>query len=458
MPPPPTDPAQPAPYSGTYQPYQPTDGTVPPPSGMDGQPMNQPYPMPPQEGMAPPSGNQYQEQGMPGGQNYQDNGKQLDQMKRGISQMSRQVKQFEQMIASAEKKGTAIPEEIKQNLAKIKSIIESVQNAKSQEDLQAADTSELQELMQSLEEYRRNVMEAQQRLDGMKRGMKGMEQGLKMFKTQITRLTKQKITIPSEITDNIARLETIISTIKNAKTIEEMDAIDFDFMQDVMENLDDDRRQLEILARWPKSLKQINSELTKLNRELTKSKTIVSRLAKKDIDLQAEYTAFADAVNKLKSVRDEAVAKMAAGDSEEAFSLLEDDFFGQMDDVWQNQKIIMTMNNLGRFAAEFKQNMAKANSMVKNLKRKKVDTANLEAIISQANSKGQEILTLLKAKPIDEEALIEALDELENIKQEFESETSELTGQEDALPWEKGPQQFKQVSLPQGFDKYVPQK
>ena len=194
MPPPPTDPAQPAPYSGTYQPYQPTDGTVPPPSGMDGQPMNQPYPMPPQEGMAPPSGNQYQEQGMPGGQNYQDNGKQLDQMKRGISQMSRQVKQFEQMIASAEKKGTAIPEEIKQNLAKIKSIIESVQNAKSQEDLQAADTSELQELMQSLEEYRRNVMEAQQRLDGMKRGMKGMEQGLKMFKTQITRLTKQKIT------------------------------------------------------------------------------------------------------------------------------------------------------------------------------------------------------------------------------------------------------------------------
>lgn len=457
--PPPTDSTQPAPYSGTSQPYPPQEGMMPPPSsGMTDQPMNQPYSMPPQQGMmqnnqGAPYG--YNGQGMQGGQ---DNGKQLEQMKRGMSQMSRQVKQLEQMITSAEKKGTNVPEEIKQNLAKLKNILDSVSGATSMDDMQNIDTSEIQELMQSLDEYRRNVMEAQQRLDGMRRGMKGMEQGLKMFKTQISRLTKQKIAVPSDLTENITKLEAIVAAIKNAKTIEEMDAIDFESMQDLMQTLDENRQQLEALARWPQSLKQINNELTRLTRELTRSKTIVTRLTAKGIDLQSEYTAFEEAVNKLKDVRDDAVAMMAAGNSEEAFSTLEDDFFGQMDDVWQNQRIIMTMSNLSRFATEFKQNMARANSMVKNLKRKKVDTSELETAISQANIKGQEILALLKTKPVDTEAIIEALDELENIKQEFESISSELTGEEDDLPWEHGPQQFKPVTLPQGFDKFVPQK
>ena len=48
------------------------------------------------------------------------------------------------------------------------------------------------------------------------------------------------------------------------------------------------------------------------------------------------------------------------------------------------------------------------------------------------------------------------MDELENIKQEFEAKISELTGQGEALPWEQGPQQFKRVDLPQGFDKFLP--
>ncbi len=466
----------------TITPPPPTGSTEPmPPQG------TQPSPMPPsgdQTGMMPPpppSGDQYRQpgtydpnqqqgmqgnyQGMPYGdqqgqgmQGGQDGARQLAEMKRNMKQMGRMVKQFEQMIASAEKKGTVVPEEIKQKLAKLKGILDAVQNAKTSEELQDVDMSEIQDLTQSLEDYRRNVMEGQQRLDGMKRGMRGMEQGLKMFKTQIARLTKQKIAVPTEVTDNIAKLEAIITTIKTAKTAEEMDAIDFESMQDLMESMDQNRQQLEILARWPQTLKQIDRQMVQLTSALKRSKSIVDGLAKKGVDLQAEYTAFAEAVNKLKSVRDDAVAKMAAGDSEGAFSALEDDFFGQMDDVWQNQKVIMTMSNLGRFSSEFKRGMSQANATIKMLKRKKIDTADLEAIMAQANEKGQEVINLLKAKPIDVDAVTDALDGLENVKQEFEAKVSELTGDEDELPWEQGPQQFRDINLPQGFDKFVPQK
>lgn len=409
-------------------------------------------------------GGQQGQQGMQqGGQGQQgpspeQQAKQLAQMKRGTKQMARQIKQFDSMIANLEKKGTAVPEEIKTNLAKMKELLDSANNATTMEDMQNADLSQMGDLMQSMDEFRRDVVEKQQRLDGMKRGMKGMEQGLKMFKSQIAKLTKQKISVPTEVTDNIAKLEAIIAQVKTAKTSEEIDAINFDSLQELMQNLDENRQQLEILARWPQTLKQVNQQLTQLTRELKKSKTIVDRLAKKDIDLQAEYTAFADAVAKLQAVRDDAVAKMAAGNSEEAFTALEDDFFGQIEDTWQSQRIISMMSNLGGFTSSFKQNINQSKSIIKKLKLKKIDTTELESLVAEASAKGQEVIALLKIKPLDADTVTSALDDLENLRQEFSDKVSELTGEEAVMPWEQGPQQFKQVQMSPDVQKFMPQK
>lgn len=476
MPPQGTYQTQPMPPQGTYQ-TQPM-----PPQG------TQQYPVPTNPGQTcningkemPGSCDQYK-QGMPygdqgmqrnydqgmqqgggqqgqGGPSPEQQARQLQDMKRGIKQMERPIKEFERMIQSAEKKGVSVPDEIKQKLEKAKSILEGAKNASTAEDLQNVDMSEMGDIMQSMDDFRRDVMEKQQRVEGMRRGMKGMEQGLKMFEKQIAMLAKKNIAVPADVQDNVSKLRAIIDAVKNAKTSAEIDAIDFDSLQDLMQNMDESRQKLEVLARWPQTLKQIDQQLKQITRELARSKSIVDRLAKKGMDIQSEYTAFADAVNKLKSVRDDAVAKMAAGNSEDAFSALEDDFFGQMDDVWQHQRVIMTMSNLGRFASEFKQGISQANSMVRNLKRKGIDAADAEDLVAQANEKGQEIISLLKAGNIDEDTVTGALDDLENIKQEFEAKVAELTGQEEMMPWEKGPQQFKRVEMSSEMQKFIPQK
>jgi hypothetical protein len=225
-----------------------------------------------------------------------------------------------------------------------------------------------------------------------------------------------------------------------------------------MQNMDQNRQQLEILARWPQTLKDIDRQLVQLQKELKRAKSTADLLTKKGMDVQDLYNSFADAVNKLKSVRDDAVAKMAAGNSEEAFSALEDDFFGQMEDVWQHSQVLNMMANLGQFSAQFKREMAQTQAMINRLKRQKKDTSELEAIFQQAKEKGQEVLDMIKSKDFDEETLKDAFDEMENIGQEFEAKVSELTGQEEALPWEKGPQQFRDINLPQGFEKFVPQR
>lgn len=382
----------------------------------------------------------------------------MQDMKRGIKQSERSVKEFTNMISKVEKAGTVVSDEIKQKIEKLKAIVEGAKNATTMEDMQNVEMSEMGDIMQSLDEFRREVVEKQQRMDGMKRGMKGMEQGLKMFKSQVARLAKSKVTVPADVLENIAKLEAIIAQVKTAKTSEEIDAIDFESMQDLMQNMDESRQKMEQLARWPQTLKDINRQLTQLQREQKRAKSIADRLVKKGMDVQDLYNSFVEAINKLKSVRDSAVEKMSAGDGEGAFDLIESDFFGQMEDVWQHHKVLMMMSNMGQFNAEFKREMAQAQLMINRLKRQKKDTSELEAILQQAKEKGQEIQAMIKSKDFDEETIKDAFEEMENVGQEFDSKMAELTGREEVMPWEKGPQQFRRVEMSPDVQKFIPQR
>ncbi len=391
-------------------------------------------------------------------QQKQQQERQMKDMKRGIRQMESGIKQLEKMFAQAEKKGTVIPQEIKDKLQKAKDIISALTTATTPEEIQNAGMEEFGNLMQELDEARRTLIEDGQRVQDMKRNMKNMNKGLQMFEKQIAQLTKQGVAVPSDISENLNKIKTIVAAVNAAKTWDEMMAAGIDELQDLMQTLDQSRQQLEMLTRWPQTLKQLDRELKQLTAALKRSKTIVNSLLKKGIDLNSVYSDFEAAVNKLKSVRDEAAAKMKAGESEAAFDLLENDFFGQMEDIWEFQKTIDIMSNLGRFASEFKQGLAQSQQTINRLKRQKIDTAELQDLLEQAKVKGNDVLALLKIKPIDEEAIMAGMEELWNLKQEFENKVGELTGQEEAMPWEQGPQQFQGLSMPSGIQKMIPQK
>lgn len=388
----------------------------------------------------------------------QQSERQLKDMKRGLQGQMNGLRQFETMIKNAEKKGTAVPQEIKDKVAKVKEILDKVKNAQSADELQDVDMGEMGTMMQELDEARREIFENAQRLEGIKRGIKGMEQGLKMFEKQIAKLEKQKISVPSDVAENVAKLKNVIATVKAAKTWDEAESAGIEDIGDLMQTLDESRQKLEILARWPQTLKQLDREITRLNSALKRSKSMADRLLKKEIDVMGHYTAFEEAVNKLKAVRNEAVTKMQTGESDDAFSLLEDSFFGQMEDIWQNQKVIEMMGNLGRFNADVKNGLNQSQQMINRLKRQKIDTTELSEILAEAKAKAEEVKNIMKEKDFDEEAVMSGIDEMENLRQQFDEKVQELTGQSDEMPWEKGPQQFQSMQMSPGVQRYLPQK
>ncbi|MFH1193592.1 MAG: hypothetical protein V1661_01200 [bacterium] len=399
-----------------------------------------------------------QMQGGQQGQNPEDQARQLKDMQRGAKQMKVQLNKLTLVFQSAEKKGTIIPDEIKQKLEQAKQMIAAIDAASGTEGLQDIDMGELGSLVQELEQARRDVIEAAQRLQDIKRGMQGMEKGLVMFEKQIAKLTKQNIAIPAEVTENINKIKSIIAAVKQAKTWDEAMDAGIEDMQDLMQNLDQYRQQLEMLARWPQTIKQLAKDVKQMDSALKRDKLIVDKLSKKGIDLNNVYSQFEEAVNKIKAARDEATNKMNSGDAEEAFNMLQDDVFTQMDDVWQHDRVIQMMSNLGRFTSDFKRGIAQAQATIKKLQKKKLDTSMLQDLLSQSQSKGQEILDMMKSSEIDEDLISTALEEIQNLQQEFQDEVSNLTGEEQAMPWDTGKQQFNQISVPSSISNMMPQK
>ncbi len=380
-------------------------------------------------------------------QEEQNNQRMLKDIQRGVRDVERQLKQFESLIVKFVKKGVVISEEIKTKVSDLKGLVEKYKAVSTVEEAAGMDTQEMWEKMRELEEELQNL----ERVDNVMREMRRIENGVKMFEKQVQKLIKQKLAVSEEITTNLEQVKALIADIKSGKMAEAENIFE------LMQALDEHRGELEMLARWPQTVKQMNQELKNLTRELKRVKPIVDRLVKKGIDLTATYSNFESGINKMTEVKDSAVAKVSEN-AEEAFEMAQNDFFSQLEDVWENHKIIMTMSNLGRFNSDFKQGVAQSNQQIKALKRKKIDTSELEDMLEQAKAKGAEALELFKVKPLDPEAIIDILEDMQNLRQDFDQKVAELTGTEDIMPWEQGIQQFKKIDISPNLDNWIPKK
>lgn len=307
-------------------------------------------------------------------------------------------------------------------------------------------------------EEQMNKQQAQreaQQLKQMKSGMRGMEQGIKMIQKQIDRLTKQGIAVPAEISDTISKITGIISTLKLSDNFQDVQ----DQMQDLpdlMQTFDDQRMTLEKLSRWPQTLKQANQIIKQLNRTLAQNKNLSLRLAKNGFDINDIVSKFEASVQAMKDSRDKAV-ELIKTDPDAAYDELQNNVFEQVDDIMQSDRTIKELGNLSRFKSSFKSGLAEGQSMIRKLKSQKIDTSDLEAKLEEIKGKATEINSIISQKPIDTEAIVGVFEELDTMRQDFQSAASDLMGDSGSnMPWESGPQRFKQIDTG-SLNKFMPQ-
>ena len=299
------------------------------------------------------------------------------------------------------------------------------------------DQSKMEEQQARQQEQMEKQMKQQEarQLKQIKQGMSQFKRGIAQFKKMVSGFAKQGIAVPAELADALAKADTLFSTIENAQSLEEIMEVQEEMMS-IGEVMQEWGPRLGHLQQMPRVIKQAEKELKKLENALKKDQTR-ARTAK--FDISGLVSAFEAEINKLKAILDE-VKNLLNSDPEEAMDKLQAEFFEGLGDAWDKDQTIQMIIGFTRGVTQISRQIKTDESMIKKLKRQKLDTAELEALVEQAKEKLAEVQALVKNKDFEPEDFVSVMEELGQLQHEFDEKVEDLTGELEYKPqYQKGP-------------------
>lgn len=381
---------------------------------------------------------------------------QLNGMKKAVPSLEKSLATMENNINKLVKAGNVIPDNVKAKISRQKEIIKTLKEATTLEQAESANMNEFSDNMTNLGEELGNIS----KLAAIKKAVISMEKGVTSFEKQAEKVKKQGVVLPDDVVENLKKARTLVNTIKSAKTWDEVEAAGFYEFDDVMDELNNSRQELEYLAKWPMIMKEVDKQIAKLELALKNAKTKVDLLEKKNIDVGFNYINFEQEINKLKDIKTEAINKMKEGKGEEAFDILENNFFDNLDNVYENQRVIEEMNGLGRFNSDFKKELANVDLRIKTLKKKKIDTKEADAKLIEVKNAAKKVNDLLQTKPQDMTMIKIAIEEFEALRKSLYDIIDKIDTADDTMIWEipgKNDIKFQKINMTNDFKKMIPE-
>ena len=269
----------------------------------------------------------------------------------------------------------------------------------------------------------------QQRLDMMKRNLSQFVSQINRTKSQIKSLQKQGVTIPGDLTQALSTLDSSASQIKDAQSGDDLQSVMSD-MQAAMQTVQENLPKLQMAAQLPKMLKQAQKQLDMANKMYA---GYVKKAKTSKVDLTQALADFKSAIDQMQATLEQ-IKVTSQSDPQTAMDSLQNDFFGNMDNLQSKQQVLDISVNVRRGLAQMARELTQAQKRIKILQGKHVVTSDLQSLIATAQDQLQQVKDLVAAQPMDPDAVMAAVQELMSTKQSFDDQMQQLTGQNDFFP------------------------
>lgn len=236
----------------------------------------------------------------------------------------------------------------------------------------------------------------ERRFKDMKRGLGQFIRGSQMMKKSVaktkTAINKCGVNIPEELSNALSSIDDLVKKINEAKTADELDEV-VGNIEEVGSVMQDWGPRMGDLHRLCQMLKQADRDFKQVDRSFARYQA--KKNSKIDIsEILAEYKTNIDNMRQaLVQARE-----LAKTDADEALSKIEDDFYGNMDNVRNSEQAINMALNINKGLRDAGAEIKKIDRDIKNLKRKKIDTAQLEELAAGFKAQVEEIKNMVKGK------------------------------------------------------------
>lgn len=256
----------------------------------------------------------------------------------------------------------------------------------------------------------------ERRLKDMKRGLSQFTRSAKMMKRNVIKtkaaVNKCGVSIPEELSNALNSIDDLAKKIDAAKTADELDEV-VGSIEDVGSVMQDWGPRMGDLHRLCQMLKQADRDLKQLDRSLTRYQA--KNKGKINIsEILADYKS--DLENMRQALRQ--ARELAKTEADEALSKIEDDFYGNMDNIRNAEQAINMVLNIGQGIRQASAEIKRIDRDIKVLKRKKVDTAQLEELAADFKARVEEIKTMVKGK-LDADDLIDKVEATFDIREQI---------------------------------------
>ncbi len=230
----------------------------------------------------------------------------------------------------------------------------------------------------------------------LKKGAASMKMATKHMDKTIEKLTKAGYSTPAGVAESLAQAKAAIALIEGSSSMTEevMDALS-DF-NDFIDVLDENIQEMNMLANFPRILKQAESQLSKLGKILDK---VRAKLVKNSIDASTAAADVQTKIDALKATLEKAKQSAVSGQAEDAFNSLQDEFFPNLEDAFQSVGMLDAINSLTKGAVRsIERGIAQAEKMANKIKNQGKDVSEAMSIITESKAKLEELKALLKSK------------------------------------------------------------
>lgn len=269
----------------------------------------------------------------------------------------------------------------------------------------------------------REAEQQERMLSEMKRNLRGMEQGLKMIKNMADKLTKQGVAIPSEYATLVSDLTNALGVVKNATEFSDEVESAMSVIMERGEELRDAGPRLGALSQWPKTLKQAEAQVKRLDTQFARVKKNKSASAYPDLLARVEA-----AVGTVRSALAQAKSEASGGDIEGAMETLRDGVFEATEDAYDALRVLDNIANMSRMVKQAEKEILRYEKEAARYEKQKKDTTELRNLIGLMKSKLAEVKEVMSSGEVNHDDLFGVMSAAEEIRNDADAELQHLRG------------------------------
>lgn len=267
-------------------------------------------------------------------------------------------------------------------------------------------------------------------------GMSGLIRGLNVMEKAFQQVAKDGVATPAELAQTMTRVKEIRPEIvkfqnKKAENITDEAA---EMLADHMSEM------CEIgltLAEWGEQLPQflqISARMKQATKDLKRAKSDVARAvkaaARSKYGLSNKVEELNGAIETLKTTLGDAVEITGLDEKGEKIN----EFYDQFQDIYDAIGVINALQNVGQARTQWNKRVNENTRLINQLKRAKLDVAELAVMNDEVRAKLDELKTALAKKPLDRDEVKGLFEDLRIFQSEFIDLADQLRGVKSALP------------------------